>query len=243
MRIFAKEIMSEKIVIAIDGYSSCGKSTLAKDLARELSYIYIDSGAMYRAVTLFILQKELDVNDAAVVVAELPNIDIECRYNREEDRMETWLNGKNVDEQIRSRWVSENVSEISIIKEVRAFLVEQQRKIGADKGIAMDGRDIGTVVFKNAELKIFLTADLETRAKRRYEEMFSNDIDVTLEEVRENLTHRDKIDSSRLESPLFKADDALLFDNSILSRDEQLRLILNMAKKRIEEFSKQKVEN
>ncbi len=242
MRIFV-EIMSEKIVIAIDGYSSCGKSTLAKDLARELNYIYIDSGAMYRAVTLYVLQKEIDVNDHEAVVAELPNIQIECIYNQEEDKMETLLNGKNVDEQIRSPWVSQNVSEVSIIKEVRAFLVEQQQRIGAEKGIAMDGRDIGTVVFKDAELKIFLTADIETRARRRYEEVQANGVAMSYEEVKHNLSHRDRIDSSREESPLFKADDALLFDNSILSRQEQLRLVLNMAKRRIEEAQKRTVKN
>ncbi len=229
--------MDKKIIIAIDGYSSCGKSTLAKDLAKALSYTYIDSGAMYRAITLYMIQNEIDVNDAEVVVANLDNIQLSFKYNEILDRNETYLNDRNVEELIRTPIVSQNVSEVSIIKEVRQFLVKQQRQMGDSKGIVMDGRDIGTVVFPEAEFKIFLTADVNTRAQRRYDEMLRKGITISLEEVKQNLEHRDNIDTHRAESPLYKADDAILLDNSILNRDQQFKLVLNMAKKIIENLN------
>lgn len=229
--------MEKKIVIAVDGYASCGKSTLAKDLAKELDYIYIDSGAMYRAVTLFLLEKEYDLNDTQSIIDSLRYITIEFRKDEFLNKNVTFLNNRNVESQIRNPKVSKYVSEVSAIKEVRTFLVDQQRKLGEEKGIVMDGRDIGTVVFKDAELKLFVSADLEIRAKRRYEEMVRKGITITLEEVKENLEHRDHYDTHRDESPLYQSDDALLFDNTILSPAQQLKLVLNLSKAVIKEVN------
>jgi len=217
----------DKIVIAIDGYSSCGKSTLAKDLAKALGYLYIDSGAMYRAVTLYAVQNGITVENHSDVIAALSQIQIHFEAN-EDGGVTTFLNNENVERLIRSQMVAEYVSEVSVIKEVREFLVEQQRKLGANKGIVMDGRDIGTVVFPEAELKLFVTADLETRAKRRYDEMISKGDSISMEDVKDNLQHRDLVDTQRKESPLYKADDATLIDNSLLSRQQQLNIVLNM---------------
>ncbi|MCL4115082.1 UNVERIFIED_CONTAM: hypothetical protein GTU68_049496 [Idotea baltica] len=224
----------KKIIIAIDGYSACGKSTLAKDLAKELNYLYIDSGAMYRAVTLHMLRSKIDLADKDAIINELPNVKIHFEP-KEEGGVTTFLNGSDVEDIIRSEQVASFASEMSTLKEVRTFLVDQQRLFGTDKGIIMDGRDIGTVVFKDAELKIFLSADIETRAKRRMAELTAKNISISLEEVKKNLHERDTRDTQREESPLFKADDAVLIDNSLLSRDRQKHLIMNLVKGIIEE--------
>jgi len=218
----------KKITIAVDGHSSCGKSTLAKDLAKALDYLYIDSGAMYRAVTLFFIQNEVVFNDPVAVESALAEIEIHFKSN--EKGLRTFLNGKEVEEEIRSMVVSKQVSEASTISAVRKKMVEQQRKLGKAKGIVMDGRDIGTVVFPDAELKIFLTASPEIRAKRRYDELKQKGIETPFEEVLENIKHRDHIDSTRDDSPLKKASDAKIIDNSHLSRSEQLEKALQLAK-------------
>ncbi len=215
----------KKIVIAIDGYSSCGKSTLAKSLARKLGYAFIDSGAMYRAVTLYALRhhliKDLIPNKEAIINS-LDQINITFQYDRETEKNTTFLNGENVEEEIRKLEVSENVSPVSAIREVRHEMVRQQQRMGQDKGIVMDGRDIGTVVFPNAELKIFMTASPEIRAQRRYLELFHKGLEVSLDEIRKNIESRDHIDQNREESPLRQAIDAVVLDNSLLTPDEQL---------------------
>jgi len=218
-----------KFIIAIDGFSSCGKSTVAKDLARELGYLYIDSGAMYRAVTLYCLQNDL-ISDGIVQADELKkqigNIDIQFRYNPSTQKNETWLNGINVEEAIRSPEVAEMVSPVSVIGFVREAMVRFQREMGRNKGIVMDGRDIGTVVFPDADLKIFMTASPEIRAQRRYDELRAKGLNVSMEEVMRNITERDRIDSTRAISPLRQADDALVLDNSRLTREEQLAWVM-----------------
>lgn len=219
----------KKITIAIDGYSSCGKSTLAKQLARELGYLYIDTGAMYRAVCLYFLQNDLDWNDPEVVTETLPKIDIHFEYE-EDGSIATYLNGRNVEAQIRSQMVAQSVSEVSTIREIRQFLVAQQQKLGRDKGVVMDGRDIGTVVFPDAELKLFVTADIDTRTDRRYKELQERGTAISREAVRENLEHRDNIDTQREESPLYRAPDAKLIENTLLTRETQLKLVLNYAR-------------
>jgi cytidylate kinase len=223
----------KKIIITIDGYSSCGKSTLARQLARELNYVFIDSGAMYRAITLFFLRNHIDWNNHKKVVEGLKSINLEFFYNPFSHKSDMHLNGENVEALIRDMLVSENVSNVSTIKEVRDFAVQEQRKIGAKKGIVMDGRDIGTTVFPNAELKIFMTADAAIRVERRYKEMFEKDPTITIEEVKNNLEMRDYIDSNREVSPLRKADDALVLDNSTLTEKEQLKMALKWAKERM----------
>ena len=224
-----------KITIAIDGYSSCGKSTLAKSLASQLKYTYVDSGAMYRAITLFALENGFASNnhvDKAALVAELQNVRIDLQYNAEIERVTTFLNGKNVEEEIRTMRVSEVVSFVSVIKEVRAKLRAMQQELGKRGGVVMDGRDIGTAVFPNAELKIFMTASPEVRARRRYDELKAKGKQVSLDEVRANLVSRDKEDTSRKENPLIKADDALVLDNSDLTMQEQLDWALSWVEKR-----------
>lgn len=219
--------MSEKkIVIAIDGYSSCGKSTLAKSLARKLGYMYIDSGAMYRAVTLYALRKNWINNgepDTRAIVSGIDQINITFRFDPETEQNTTYLNGENVEEEIRQLEVSQNVSPVSTIKEVRQAMVKLQQQMGKEKGIVMDGRDIGTVVFPNAELKIFMTADPEIRAMRRFRELESKGLEVSMDEIRRNIGQRDHIDQNRTESPLRKADDAVVLDNSYLTPEEQLQ--------------------
>lgn len=221
--------MAKEIIIAIDGYSSCGKSTTAKAVAKQLGYVFIDTGAMYRAVTLFLIRHEIDVNDRPTVLAALPNIHITFQYNDELQRSETFLNGENVDQAIRSMEVSSLVSPVSTIKEVREMLVAQQRKMGQQGGIVMDGRDIGTVVFPQAELKVFMTAQFDTRVNRRLEELQSKGMDTSREEVAENLAERDRIDTTRDESPLRMADDAIEIDNTYLTPQQQLDLVLKYA--------------
>ncbi|WP_448520649.1 (d)CMP kinase [Rhodoflexus sp.] len=220
-----------KIIIAIDGYSACGKSSTAKAVAAALGYNYIDSGAMYRAVTLYLMQHYVSLDNEREINRALSNIEIEFRIppGRTDGISETYLNGLNVEEEIRSMSVSENVSEVSKIAQVRHFLVAQQRKMGKKKGIVMDGRDIGTVVFPQAELKLFITADLHERARRRQEELLAKQQLVSLDEVIENLIKRDQIDTTRAESPLRKAEDAIELDTTFITFDEQVEIVLRKA--------------
>ncbi len=225
----------KRIVIAIDGHSSCGKSTMAKTLARMLGYIYIDSGAMYRAVTLFSLRNgwiKNGVPDVEKVIGGLKNIMITFEWNNETEKNTTFLNGVNIEDEIRKLEVSQNVSPISTIAEVRHEMVRQQKENGKNKGIVMDGRDIGTVVFPDAELKIFMTASPEIRAQRRFLELKEKGQEVNFDDILTNVKERDKIDSTREVSPLKKADDALVLDNSNLTREEQLQWTLEKVKER-----------
>lgn len=215
----------KKIIIAIDGYSSCGKSTLAKSLASHLGYTYIDSGAMYRAVTLFLLDHGIKVEEQDRVQAALQDINIRFAENNH-----TLLNGRDVEQEIRQMAVSNYVSEVAAVPEVRRAMVRQQQQMGEERGIVMDGRDIGTVVFPKAELKIFLTADPEIRARRRYDELAQKGQEATLEAVKANLTHRDHIDSTREDSPLRQAADAVIIDNTLLNREEQLQRAIFLAR-------------
>jgi CMP/dCMP kinase len=223
----------KKIIIAIDGHSSCGKSTLAKSLARELEYTYIDSGAMYRAVTLFALRNGLIVNgkvDEEKLVSKLSELKITFKWDKNTEKNTTYLNGENVEDEIRQLQVSNNVSPISAIAGVRREMVKKQRGNSQNKGIVMDGRDIGTVVFPDAELKIFMTASPEIRAERRYMELKGKGTEVDFFEILKNVEARDSIDSSREVSPLKKASDAIVLDNSHLTREEQLQWSLNKVK-------------
>jgi cytidylate kinase len=228
--------MKKKLIIAIDGYSSCGKSTFAKAIAKELNYLYIDSGAMYRAVTLycmrrgFISSERLDMEG---ILDELKDIDVEFVYNPDIEEYETFLNSENVENEIRGIEVSKYVSRISMISEVRTTMVELQRQIGIFKGIVMDGRDIGTVVFPDADLKIFMKASVEIRAKRRYDEMKGKGIDVNYEEIERNIIARDITDENRDISPLRRADDALILDNTRMTIKEQMEWVLDIIEKKI----------
>lgn len=215
-----------KIIIAIDGYSSCGKSTLAKELAEQLHYTYIDTGAMYRAITLYFLRENVSLKNTEEINEALHNINLHFEINPETKASEMYLNDENVSSYIRDMIVAEKVSEVAAIKQVRAFGVNQQQKMGRSKGVVMDGRDIGTVVFPNAELKIFMTADPEIRVKRRFQEMYETNPHITLDEVKHNLEMRDYIDSNREEGPLRRAEDARMLDNSELTREEQLKIAL-----------------
>jgi len=227
--------MSEKLlIIAIDGFSSCGKSTLARMLARTLGYIYIDSGAMYRAITLFALRNNLIVNgipDKEAILKELAGISISFGYDHENETNITRLNGENVEEEIRRPEVSAYVSPVSAIREIREAMVLIQRKLGEKGGIVMDGRDIGTVVFPHADLKIFMTADPEIRAQRRYLELSLKGIAVSMDDIRNNIAQRDYMDQNRETSPLRKADDAIILDNSNLNIQEQLEWVLEKMEK------------
>lgn len=226
----------KKIVIAIDGFSSTGKSTLAKKLANKLNYIYVDTGAMYRAVTYFALENEYIGDDffkEDALINRLEDITITFKFNETAGFAEVYLNGKNIEADIRTLRVSKFVSPVATLSEVRSKLVEQQQLMGKDKGIVMDGRDIGTVVFPDAELKIFMTASAETRAKRRYRELLERGHNLSYDDVLENVTTRDHIDSTREDSPLVKADDAIEIDNSDLTIDEQLDTLLNYASHKI----------
>ncbi len=225
--------MSKKIIITIDGWSSCGKSTLAKQLAKQLGYVYIDSGAMYRAVTLYFLRNHVDWTDTKEVNEALKNIHIDFRYNNKSLQSEIYLNDENVEYVIRDLVVAEKVSDVAAIKEVRSFAVAQQQKMGAKKGVVMDGRDIGTTVFPAAELKIFMTADAAVRVERRFKELYEKNPNVTIEEVKANLEMRDYIDSHREVSPLRKADDAVEIDNTTLTMEEQLEIALKLAKEKL----------
>lgn len=223
----------KKIIITIDGWSSCGKSTLAKQLARALHYVYIDSGAMYRAITLYFLRNMVDWTKDKQVQEALKNIELDFRPNEKNKETEIYLNGENVEYVIRDLIIAEKVSEVATIKAVRTFAVEQQRKMGEKKGLVMDGRDIGTVVFPKAELKIFMTADNAVRVERRFRELFSKNPNITIEEVKNNLEMRDYIDSHREISPLKKADDAVVLDNSNITPEQQLQIALDLVKQKL----------
>jgi CMP/dCMP kinase len=216
----------KKIIITIDGWSSCGKSTLAKQLAQQLDYVFIDSGAMYRAITLFFLRNHIDWTDSTEVKKALKEIHLEFIYNSKSKVSEIYLNDENVEYVIRDLVIAEKVSEVATIKEVRDFAVAQQQKMGKKKGLVMDGRDIGTVVFPKAELKIFMTADNAVRVERRFRELFAKNPNISIDEVKANLEMRDYIDSHREVSPLRQAADALVLDNTNLNEHEQLQIAL-----------------
>lgn len=225
--------MSRKIIITIDGWSSCGKSTLAKQLARKLGYVYVDSGAMYRAITLYFLRNHIDWTDHGQVEEALKEIHLDFHFNVSSETSEIYLNEENVEYVIRDLVIAEKVSDVAAIGDVRTYAVAQQQKLGRRKGIVMDGRDIGTVVFPHAELKIFMTADNAVRVERRFKELYEKNPNVTIEEVKNNLEMRDYIDSHREISPLRKADDALVLDNTSLTPEEQLHKALAWAKEKI----------
>lgn len=228
-------MQNKKGIIAIDGHSSCGKSTVAKDLAKVLGYIYIDTGAMYRSVTLFAMKKGIIAAngiDEEGLKAQLNNIKITFKYQPEEKINETFLNGVSVEEEIRGLDVSSNVSAISAIAFVRSRLVELQQDMGKDGGIVMDGRDIGSVVFPDADLKLFMTASAEVRAQRRYDELTTKGDAVDFKAILDNVKTRDHMDSTRSESPLVQTDDAVVLDNSHLNKEEQLDWIINVLKER-----------
>ncbi|MEN1785824.1 MAG: (d)CMP kinase [Bacteroidota bacterium] len=227
-----------KIIIAIDGYSSTGKSTVAKRLAKALNYLYVDTGAMYRAVTLFAMQKEFVGkygDDLGALVVALPSLQLSFEHNSKTDQFEICLNGENVEGAIRNLEVSQYVSKVAAIAEVREKLVEQQQQMGLKKGLVMDGRDIGTVVFPTAALKLFMTASPEKRAQRRYKELLDRGEEVTYEAVLTNVQERDYLDSTRKIAPLQKAKDAIVFDNSDMGLEEQFERILNFAQRIIEQ--------
>jgi cytidylate kinase len=218
-----------KIIIAVDGYSSCGKSTTAKRVAARLGYAYIDTGAMYRAVTLYFLEHHITFTNDKEVAKALENIQIEFRRNPNDGRNETFLNGLNVEDEIRKLYIANQVSEVSAIAAVRHAMVAQQRRMGKSKGVVMDGRDIGTVVFPNAELKVFMTADPLIRATRRQIELMEKGDVLDLEEILENIHKRDHIDTTRKESPLRRADDAVDIDTSFMTLDEQVETVCLLA--------------
>lgn len=222
--------MAKKIIITLDGWSSCGKSTLAKQMAKKLGYVYVDSGAMYRAITLYFLRNHIDWTSKKEVVQALKEIHLDFHFNAKNETSEIYLNDENVEYVIRDLVVAEKVSEIAAIKEVREFAVAQQQKLGKKKGIIMDGRDIGTVVFPDAELKIFMTADNAVRVERRFKELYEKNPNITIEEVKNNLEMRDYIDSHREISPLRQADDAIVLDNTNLTQEQQLKMALDWVK-------------
>jgi CMP/dCMP kinase len=217
--------MSDQVIVAIDGYSSCGKSTLAKALAKKLHFIYVDSGAMYRAVALYFLRNNIDLNNHKQVTDALKNIHL--NFHSRDYETHITLNDEEVSAEIRQMPVSESVSAVSAIREVRKEMVKQQQRMGRSKSIVMDGRDIGTAVFPDAPVKIFMTADPIVRAERRYKEMLPKNPDITLEEIFENIAHRDYQDTTREESPLVRAEDAIILDNTDLNPDEQLLFALS----------------
>lgn len=219
----------KKIIITIDGWSSCGKSTLAKQLAKALNYIYVDSGAMYRAITLYFLRNHIDWTDKKEVKKALKDISLEFIYNPKSERSEIFLNDENVEYVIRDLVIAEKVSDVAAIKEVREYAVAQQQKMGKSRGIVMDGRDIGTVVFPDAELKLFLTADIHIRAARRQQELLEKGEMIGIEAIVENLKKRDQIDSTRAESPLTMAEGAIEIDTSYVTIDEQVDEVIQLA--------------
>jgi cytidylate kinase len=217
--------MNKNIIIAVDGYSSCGKSTLAKALAMQLGFIYVDSGAMYRAVTLYFLRNQIDFTDPLQVSSALENIHLNFQTVENETRI--LLNNEDVSEEIRKMPVTKLVSAVAALREVRLSMVKQQQRMGKSKNIIMDGRDIGTTVFPDATLKLFMTAELKVRAERRYLELKSKGEDVSLESILENINQRDYQDTTRTESPLIKSKDAILLDNTNLDQQQQLQFVLN----------------
>src|SRR5450631_3640905 len=223
----------QNIIITIDGWSSCGKSTLARQMAHKLNYVYIDSGAMYRAITLYFLRNHVDWTKPAAVDKALKNITLEFVHNDKRGESEIWLNGEDVEYVIRDMVIAEKVSEVSAVRAVREFAVAQQQAMGQKKGIIMDGRDIGTVVFPDAELKIFMTADNAVRVERRFRELYEKNPNISIEEVKNNLEMRDYIDSHREISPLRKAPDAIVLDNSNLTTQEQYQLAMKWALEKI----------
>ena len=223
--------MFPKIIITIDGYSSCGKSTLARQLAKKLGYVYVDSGAMYRAITLYFLRNNVDTKNRKQIINALDNISLEFLVSEHSDSSEIYLNGENVEYIIRDLVIAEKVSEVAALRDVREFAVAAQQNIGATKGIVMDGRDIGTTVFPDAELKFFMIADEAVRVERRFTEMFDKNRNITLDEIKSNIAMRDYIDSNREVSPLRKAEDAIELDNTNLSPKQQLDFALNWVKK------------
>lgn len=223
--------MKKKNIIAIDGFSSCGKSTVAKALAKRLNYVFVDSGAMYRAVTWYILKNRIPLDDQQALQNTLENIQIDFVPNSDNNQL--LLNGEDITEAIRTMEVSEFVSEVSAIKLVREVLVQQQQELGKKRNIVMDGRDIGTTVFPNADLKIFMTANPQIRAERRYAELAAKGELISMEQVRENLAHRDHIDSTRQESPLRQADDAIVLDNSELNQEQQLDIVIALVNEKL----------
>lgn len=226
----------KKIIIAIDGYSSCGKSTIARELANALNYHYVDTGAMYRALTLYLFQNQIDILHPEMVATALPQITISFGFDESTQTQITLLNGENVEREIRiNPRIASMVSDVSALSAVRKFLVEQQKALGNEKGIVMDGRDIGTVVFPEAELKLFITAEPNIRAQRRLEELAEKGQVTTYDEVLANLTKRDFLDTTRLDSPLLKAEDAIEIDNSFLSKEVQFEKVFQLAKKAIGE--------
>jgi len=218
--------VAKKIIITIDGWSSCGKSTLARQLAKKLGYVYVDSGAMYRAITLYFLRNHVDWTNTKEVNKALQEIHLDFHFNEKTQTSEIFLNDENVEYVIRDLVVAEKVSDVAAIREVRSFAVAQQQKMGNKKGIVMDGRDIGTVVFPKAELKIFMTADNAVRVERRFRELYEKNPNITIEEVKSNLEMRDYIDSHREVSPLRKADDAIVLDNTNLTEEQQFHKAL-----------------
>lgn len=235
--IFAISMAKKKIIITIDGWSSCGKSTLAKQMARDLGYIYVDSGAMYRAITLYFLRNHIDWTDTAQVKEALDDISLEFVYNEKSQQSEMFLNGENVEYVIRDLVIAEKVSDVAAIKEVRTFAVAQQQRMGRGRGIVMDGRDIGTIVFPDAELKIFMTADNAVRVERRFQELYAKNPNITIDEVKANLEMRDYIDSHREVSPLRQAEDAILLDNTKLTEKQQYSQAMKWAEDQIHELA------
>ncbi|MET0462608.1 MAG: (d)CMP kinase [Chitinophagaceae bacterium] len=225
--------MAKKIIITIDGWSSCGKSTLAKQLAKKLGYVYVDSGAMYRAITLYFLRNHIDWTDTKQVEDALKEIHLDFHFNEKAQSSEMFLNDENVEYVIRDLVVAEKVSDVAAIREVRTFAVAQQQKMGKKKGIVMDGRDIGTVVFPKAELKIFMTADNAVRVERRFKELYEKNPNITIEEVKSNLEMRDYIDSHREVSPLRQAEDALVLDNTNITQEQQLHKAMAWVEERL----------
>lgn len=226
----------KKLIIAIDGFSSCGKSTVAKQLAKLLHYVYIDTGAMYRAVTLFCINKKLidkDVVNVQELKKYIKDIDIKFVFNKSINKYETLLNDSVVEDKIRSVLVSDKVSPVSKIDFVRKKMMDLQRQLGENGGVVMDGRDIGTAVFPNADIKIFMTASVQTRAERRYKEMIEKNADVSFEQIRENIEKRDFIDQNRDIAPLKQADDAFVLDNSNLNREQQLKKIIEIVEQKL----------
>lgn len=232
--------MKDKMIITIDGWSACGKSTLAKQLAKKIGYLYIDSGAIYRAITLYFLRNNIDLTDAGQIKGSLQNITLEFIVNKYTDHSEIYLNGENVEYIIRDLIIAEKVSEVAALKDVRTFAVAVQQEMGKNKGIVMDGRDIGTTVFPKAEIKIFMIADQAVRVERRFSEMFEKNPNITLDEIRSNLEMRDYIDSHRAVSPLRKAEDAVELDNTHLTEKEQLDFAMKLFKKNLQSVEMEK---